>query len=434
MDIDSPPAHDSPKNILNILVDDCIEQILRLVLSRDINDFFSAAATCKRFQETAKSFESEFRSIAIGTGSPILVNHVPMVLRHFGHLIESITWKPEGNSENNDKIFNLIGKYCGKTLRELTVHEYNPTVNEGNPFPALQTLILKNGSYNCSEPWFIRPFPSLMRVEFNEMCDLTECMLTAFMSSNPQLQSLSIDNCDRVPPIFLLCTASHSRNLRHLSIIDNSFGNFNDDGIPVDIEPFFPINNTLVDLRIKVLIYERIPDKFLFNLIKSLTALRTLSVSNMDPYIDSSVALTSLLIIENILEYGRALTEFQYETTRGDINLENYNRILSLAENRVKVQLTVGMFDVPDDILTANKAWVKLEKALALASASLDLSGFGNGFLVDFMLDYVGQRVDEEVEEFGEYGEFEEAEELEEAEEGEAWAKEFGAWFGEFKE
>lgn len=51
IDIDTPPAQDSPKNILNILNNDCLQAIFRKV--DNMRDIYSVAHVCVRFQQNA---------------------------------------------------------------------------------------------------------------------------------------------------------------------------------------------------------------------------------------------------------------------------------------------------------------------------------------------------------------------------------------------
>lgn len=378
MDTDSAPAHNSPKNILNVLNDDCIEHILRrLVLFGDIEDFLNAAATCKRFQKTAQRFKSMFKSIKIGNDAPIRVNHAPMVLNIFGHLIESIEWGPKEQSDYyddcNDKVFNLIVKYCDKTLKELKLLRYNSTIGGEDLFQSLQTLEVNNDLYDYrfeqhfysgEQPWFIRPFPNLLRVKFFEVHELTDDMLTQFLSLNPQLEGLSVEHCGLVTSISFFI-ALRCRSLRQLCVSRISYGYLKDFQLTKSMVPVFPINNTIVDLWLRSKDRVEFPDEFLISLIKSLTALRTLSISNgcsvayLDTYVPS---ISTTRVVEKILECGRALTELRYSPIWPGFELDNYNRVLSLAKNRVKVNLIVdALFNIPENILTANEAWVKLE-------------------------------------------------------------------------
>lgn len=354
MDTDLPPAHDSPKNILNVLNDDCIELILRRLGSKYNNiDLLNAAATCKRFRETAKRLISRFRSIAIGVKycRSVSDHQVPILLTNFGHLIEELRFQPRGKRKNhnvkqNDKIFKSIAKYCGKTLKKLEIENYNPTFNKKNLFQALEKLILKRAypktfhlysplkvltieSISLKEqPRFLRPFPDLLQINFNDTKYLTDKMLTFFMSLCPRLESLRVNYRNRVSPMILENIAAHSQNWKSISIHtayteDNSesvvnqqlqhlrvfrkLWNFSLDHeisletlmsifaknhipiwqlsvrvLPTNITPHFPINNTLVHLCLQPPSFGNfsVSDDFLIKLIKSLTVLETLEILN----------------------------------------------------------------------------------------------------------------------------------------------------------
>lgn len=58
-----PPAPNSPKNILNILIDDCIGEIFRRIAT--FEDFLNATEVCKRFRKCAMDASYKFKSIDI---------------------------------------------------------------------------------------------------------------------------------------------------------------------------------------------------------------------------------------------------------------------------------------------------------------------------------------------------------------------------------
>lgn len=424
MDID-PPAHDSPKNILNILDDDCIEHILRqLTPSVRMEDLLNATETCIRFQETAKRLKSAFKSIVIENTCGISTQRLPVLLENFNHLIEEIKWHTgwTGN-EPNDEIFKLIVKYCGKTLRKLTIWSYNPTFNEQNRFQALEDLTLLNAqpkdfhlesplkyltirSYSFhNQQWFMRPFPELMEIDFGNDQQFTDGILTEFLLLNPQLRSLTTD-CDQLSPMILQNIAAHSPNLESLNLRIMDFNTvainsqlqrlkgfrklrkfyFHNEvsleallvmvaenkvpiedlfviDMPINATPKFPFNDTLVHLILEVPKCSLISDDYLINLIKSLTVLRSLHICHYDR------AITTRRI-EKILECGKSLTKFAYFSIWTEITLENYNRILRLAQNRVKVILNYYNLKVfvPKNVLKANRKWVIINPLLRLGT------------------------------------------------------------------
>lgn len=422
MDAD-PPAQDSPKNILNILDDDCIEEILRRL--KKLEDLLNAASACKRFRETAKSLKWMFRSVAIEdvrhiwiAATIVSAELAPTLLRNFGHLIESVEWKPKRNRERNDEMFKLIVKFCGKTLKRLVISNYNPQFNKRNRLQALERLELyearpKNFRLDShlkylrirlsslkQQPWFIRPFPHLENVRF-ELMKLTDDMLTKFLSFNQQLRVLQTDADTLLSPMVLESIGHYSRNIETLHIHSFNFMEFESTIInekllylnalrklmdfwlrgelslelllnmfaengapiwslgifltPIDTAPSFPTIKTLNNLHIRC--PHGISDDFLINLVKSQSALKTLSIINEDRTV-------TIQRIKKILEFGKNLTEFEFCMYHSELDLETYNTILGLARHRVKVEITCSKSKVyvPEDILKANSKWLCIYK------------------------------------------------------------------------
>lgn len=237
-----PPAPDSPKHILNILIDDCIVEIFRRIST--FEDILNAAEVCKRFKKCAMDVRFKFKSIAIDNQtSPINVPafRAPTLLCNYGSSIKSIDWKcgAEINPKFYDRIFELIAQFCGKTLKNLIFSDfylYNPKRSENHPFSALERLELNNLAYGrflsrkmlkhrdivrliCLEkPWFIRQFPSLQIVHFDEITVLGTEMLTEFLSLNPQLQVLKLSVRENVNEGILKSIGKYTTNLHTLDI------------------------------------------------------------------------------------------------------------------------------------------------------------------------------------------------------------------------
>lgn len=66
------------------------------------------------------------------------------------------------------------------------------------------------------EPWFIRPFPHLERVKFG--VELTDNLLTKFLSLNQTLRDLEIYPSKHLSPMILESIASYCQNLEVLGI------------------------------------------------------------------------------------------------------------------------------------------------------------------------------------------------------------------------
>lgn len=219
----SPAAalQESPKNILNILDDDCLQAILRRL--DDVHDFYKAAKVCIRFQENAKLcfpfkiirfwFKKEKESnrknncSIYSRGSDGDIN-VKEFLILFGPRIKSIILYHKA-----ELYFNLISLYCGQTLIALEITgPSSPTYQFRfrSQFPALQILIiscaivdfrtihtytfpeLKILELCCDEVrWIAHRFPKLEYFNFNYSCPCTDTLIK-FQNLNPQLKSIRL--------------------------------------------------------------------------------------------------------------------------------------------------------------------------------------------------------------------------------------------------
>lgn len=403
--MDATPAQDSPRHILNILNDDCIEAILRRL--EKLEDLSSAAGTCVRFQECAKQcFRPKYKRIDINFLQSNLItsassfvydmiplNRVSTFLSVFGDLIDDIRWESTHNRNLNDEIFQHIAKFCGKTLKKLMIINYHrASFNSQARFQNLEKLTLKNAAPICFDletpikylninwarsikrrPWFIRHFPHL--TYWDSWVDkLTNAMLSEFLSLNPQLQVLRLRS-SRLTPSILKDIVTHAKDLENLSISCYNFRDFPSDVIDenlvylselrklwsfrmdgyVSLEPLInmfvknniPIWSLGVDmtssitrsnpLRLRTLKRlclgwkDRISEQFIIDLVKEQTSLESITISDK-----GSITMWG---IWKILEYGKNLTELRFYTSNApSIDLEQYNRILALAKNRVKVR------------------------------------------------------------------------------------------------
>lgn len=143
-----PPSQDSPKNIVNILDDDCIRMIL-LKLD-DAVDVWNAAQVCTRFRKISET-SSRIKHIQFGYNNVlkdvVSFDSAEDFLSLFGPRIESICCDFGSHSKNvgeadNEKNFNLILKYCGQTLIKLKIVGDGTTLHLVSPFEALTKLTL----------------------------------------------------------------------------------------------------------------------------------------------------------------------------------------------------------------------------------------------------------------------------------------------------
>lgn len=247
--METAPLQDSPKNILNILNDDCIQAIL--VRIEYLRDFLSVAETCRRFQRNAKEcfrsiygfgnilflgeFSNNLRNINHTSAMPF--NRVHIFLNIFGHLITEIWLSHEDyhDEKSQEEILKIIAHFCGKTLQKLKLRKFDCDLNTLSLFSALQRLDVAHSvpsrnfethlnittlyvsgiviKYKKGRPltdWIVQKFSNLEVAEFHTM-NIKRNMLNQFLTLNPQLKSLYIlfgrnltssilrDISDRVP-------------------------------------------------------------------------------------------------------------------------------------------------------------------------------------------------------------------------------------------
>lgn len=223
--MDVPPAVDSPLNILVALDNNCIQEILSRLKTRA--DFFNAAEVCTRFQANAIScFPPELGEISIGSlphgekrGDEIPTQHSHRFLSIFGRLIKEIHWFASGNPTNDSKILEAIARFCGKTLIGFHIRNYNSKFPKKMHFKALQRLTLDGAAamkfkYHSQLKYLrqtnyvyipaiktalrMRKYPHLEHLVLHEIHTLTHDMFTKFLTLNPQLKKLEVDNCDGI--------------------------------------------------------------------------------------------------------------------------------------------------------------------------------------------------------------------------------------------
>ncbi len=254
---------DSSKNILDILNDDCIDEILRRV---DIlMDLLSLAEVCKRLRKCAMQqyrirYEtmltittpiiatifsmpdrSRFRQVQIAKWDHcrfpdfVHLNRSVTFLRIFGSMTKNILFQST-NSQIDDTIFRSIVEYCGRTLKALSLTTYDANF-EQTPFElehlclcqstpknlstnSLKTLYI-TGFTNPSdehEVWFMQKLPELKRFIIDGR--VTDDMASEFLSLNPQLEVLVILSLKLTVAIFK--SISNCLNLTRLQLLDLS--------------------------------------------------------------------------------------------------------------------------------------------------------------------------------------------------------------------
>lgn len=214
LEISILPIYDSPKNILNLLNDDCIQIILRKLTN--IRDFFSASKTCRRFQENAKQcFPRNFKEIKINDHGWFIralpTKHALSFLNIFGHLISSLDLF-------HNSMLKLTQQYCSKTLSKLDLCCINKKLFDLSMFQALEEVKIRCCSVNKLHlPTTLKilklnyielendriewnPKQELPKLGVVEFCDvnLNDTEFITFLSLTPQLQRLKIVDCEKL--------------------------------------------------------------------------------------------------------------------------------------------------------------------------------------------------------------------------------------------
>lgn len=160
--LDAPPDQNSPKNIMNILNDDCLQSIFLKI--DKFQDFYTVSKVCTRFQKNA-IICFPFKKIQIGyrhvsgldenekfklSERSIDSTYLESFLSIFGSRLESIEcyfrsksqdFRPKLDHVTIAENLDLISKYCGNTLNKLWIsvswekHDWNLL----SPFQILKT-------------------------------------------------------------------------------------------------------------------------------------------------------------------------------------------------------------------------------------------------------------------------------------------------------
>lgn len=413
LSIDSsvPPSADSPSQILNALNDDCIQEILRHLTN--IQDFLSASEVCTRFQENAKScFAQRHKDICISEinlMNSIPVERVESFLNNFGHLIKSIQWNKTDRTYDINTM-KLIAKFTGQTLSELTIRDHNIDMGNEKHFEALQKLEIESGAVSnfrlaqrltilklhlvkvMDFDSFVQDVPHIVEIELSFVKGFNDRMLIDFFKRNPQLQSLKLENCNRVssevlrlihnrlPKIerleigFLFSLAKTAdmldigrlRGLQRLSLKNTRFEVKTVIASLVKNET--PIEDLYIDgyigdftecilkfKRLKYLHVNGVSETFFVTLVKELPVLERLRVvcSEITP-----------VTIAKVLKNGKHLSNLVVVVDfHAEFNLESYNSILTAAKDRVRVLLMIRTehmeFEQPN-FLNANRKWLNI--------------------------------------------------------------------------
>lgn len=371
-----PPSQDSPKHMLNVLNDHCIQECLRRL--EDIESLSNAAQVCTRFQQNAREyFPRKFKRIHLDDQHTNL-KWVKYYLRHFGDLIQFVSlMQIQNENKKYNEIFELIAQNCGDTLKELSIHGYKPKFDLGSKFKALRELRIENTSAVIGKKcWFNQEFPQLSSITINNVDGLTDEILADFIERNPQLRVFRRFRCEQVTESTLRCIDIRLPNLQELrstftcllseDLIRDICGLRNLKTLAIN----FSVNYTpfLCDLLAKKDVpiaslnlyglYHGISDD-----LAKLKQLNYLTICHRD-WEDNDHTIVWETI--RILQACKKLTTLSISICRStrfeqtEIDLNFYNSLLGSAEGRCRTFLRIlrCKVDVPKDILKANRKWV----------------------------------------------------------------------------
>ncbi|XP_031634722.1 uncharacterized protein LOC116348011 [Contarinia nasturtii] len=398
-------AENSPYNILNMLNNDCIEEVFRRV--KNVTDFLNMAQVCQRFQNCAKNcFRTQIRCIKInGKDSSVPLERVQELFDLFGPLMQSITFESTFDVEQDDYIFGLITNACGETLAELSIIDYNPNFGDQMPFKELKTLDMCRIS-----PQNFRLVTTLNTLRIRDLRRFQDGRslddaLSDLLSSNTQLQELVV-NCCGSPSIFRVI-AKCAPNLVNLTVETPHFDAFPQKhvkenllhlgtlrqlrSLKLDLYCFISLasivnlfaKNGIAIEKLSMKVCSVGPLKYHNEQWLSLKALKQLDILTWsdDVCIDElvnvmkkqttlermeivSLRALNMSGIENILKYGKNLNQLVASISVLNVDLKSYESVLNLARNRanVKIGFGCGKVYVPDDILEKNRNWLDIQK------------------------------------------------------------------------
>lgn len=215
------PGQNSPKNIMNILNDDCLKAILMKI--EDVYDFGNAALVCKRLMQNAiECFTFRHLIFRYKRNShcserqkdEVFFDDADTFLSIFGHRIRSIriydNYKHMYTDAMHKENINLVAQHCGKTLTELSLmangvinlpvpmqavkrlcSNYITFQNFALTFPELEVFYVCVGEDVNNFDWITNHFSKLRICSIDaRLC--TSDVLIEFQNLNPQLETLTI--------------------------------------------------------------------------------------------------------------------------------------------------------------------------------------------------------------------------------------------------
>lgn len=413
-----PPALDSPTNILNILIDDCLREILKKLHFSTLN---TVANVCVRFNRVAKeAFHSKYQSEQINIldlewhRQPTIAT-VEDFLRNFGASISSISTLKQCSSryymrifENVDDIqllLKMINTYCTKlnTLELNFARVHDETLQETRAlFRRLTNCRLenvRNGSIfdiisacsklkrleisfsTCDDEYFILPkipCPKLIEVRFSRLDPRLSYVVFKFLELNTKLKTLKIDSIcmDELVNIIKGLSQLNELTLNFVSsralsphVIDTlrshkAIKNLHMKSISFhcDIDTMNTVSKLKNIVTFKLSTYG-INNVNLINILKQMPNIETLyfDQTSRDEGFDT-ISKSKTVIVQTILQHTNQLKQLfiKWHNKKGDrireypINVANYYEILESVKSRINGIKLTIEFNVSGAIL-ANK-------------------------------------------------------------------------------
>lgn len=416
-----PPAQDSPKHILNLLNDDCIQTIFGELTN--LQDFLSVAETCTRFQSNAKRcFRVLFNKVYIDESSDtrfsITVSKLPSFLDIFGKSVTSIGWLCyKDRISSDDDVLKMIAKHC-VSLKKFVIQGHDIDLSKCLKFNVLEEFEMTFGTirnFNLHSEirslklrdvrivdvnWLIQSFSNLLLIEFFKINAVTDNVLMGLIRSNSQLLNIKIAKCRNVTPSMFKRIVRHVPKLREFTFsacVDQSMKNFDkkllhlsnlkdlrslrilgrnfsasqlirkliEDGRAIEDLAIDGAESNLAEeigklkkLKNLTLIAANITEDSIINLIQQLPALENI--------VTTSVSLTPIGI-NRILEAGTKLMAMSIFTYHLAIDSNAYKPIYALAKDRVQVIIVActGKIDLPSNEITTEKCkWVDIKQGI----------------------------------------------------------------------
>lgn len=236
------------------LNDDCLIDIFKRLPVRDL---CSVAEVNTRFKQDAKyvfsALYKRFHTLVLVLQSAkgryeITLNEMRSILKNFGSLIIDLdVSKMSFKSTHNNRILDLIIKYCAGALKELTLEWFSIKGNilqKLRPiFESLEKLSLDNCEINnsigsllknckelkklkvCNQDYIDRncnfieqQFPQLESICFKSVDMIKESNLLALFTKNPNIKKIKIIRCEYITDKLFKLVADNLKDLEKLTV------------------------------------------------------------------------------------------------------------------------------------------------------------------------------------------------------------------------